>query len=162
LDAARHLLECELCSELSQPLLERGQRSENEVWIHIRGDADIVLARKGARDLAAQLDFGRTDLTLIATAVSEIARNIVRFAGNGQIYIELLDRPRPGVRIVARDAGPGIADVDRAMSDGFSTYQGLGLGLPGARRLMDEFELHSELGKGTTVIMTKWRGKDGR
>ena len=162
LDAARHLLECELCSELSQPLLERGQRSENEVWIQIRGDADIVLARKGARDLAAQLEFSRTDLTLIATAVSEIARNIVRFAGNGQIYIELIDRPQPGVRIVARDAGPGIADVERAMSDGFSTYQGLGLGLPGARRLMDEFELHSELGKGTTVIMTKWRGKGGR
>jgi len=162
LDAARHLLECDLCGELSQPLLERGQRSENEVWIRIHGDADIVAARKAARDLAAHLNFGRTELTLLATAVSEIARNIVRFAGEGRLYMELLDQPRPGVRIVARDTGPGIADVDRAMQDGFSTYHGLGLGLPGARRLMDEFELHSEPGRGTTVIMTKWQRRAGR
>ena len=157
LDAARHVLECSLCAELSQPLLERGQRSENEVWIRIHGDADIVTARKAARDLAAQLSFGRTELTLLATAVSEIARNIVRFAGEGQMYMELLEQPRSGIRMVARDAGPGIADIDRAMEDGFSTYHGLGLGLPGARRLMDEFEIHSAPGQGTTVIMTKWQ-----
>jgi serine/threonine-protein kinase RsbT len=162
LDAARHVLECDLCAELSQPLLERGQRSENEVWIRVHSDADIVVARKAARDLAGQLNFGRTELTLLATAVSEIARNIVRFAGQGQMYLELLDQPRPGMRIVARDAGPGIDDVGRAMEDGFSTYHGLGLGLPGARRLMDEFELHSEPGRGTTVIMTKWQGRVGR
>ncbi len=161
LDAARHVLECSLCAELSQPLLERGQRSENEVWISIHGDPDIVVARKAARDLAAQLNFGRTELTLLATAVSEIARNIVRFAGEGQIYMELLEQPRSGLRIVARDAGPGIADIHRAMQDGFSTYHGLGLGLPGARRLMDEFELHSEPGRGTTVIMTKWQRRAG-
>ena len=73
--------------------------------------------------------------------------------------MELVDEPRPGVRIVARDTGPGIADVERALADGYSTYNGLGLGLPGARRLMDEFSLTSELGLGTTVTMTKWRSR---
>ena len=105
----------------------------------------MVRARKSARELASKLDFSRTDLTLIATAVSEIARNIVRFAGKGQLYIELVDQPRPGIRIVARDTGPGIPDIDQALADGYSTYNGLGLGLPGARRLMDEFTLTSEI-----------------
>ncbi len=94
---------------------------------------------------------------MIATAVSEIARNIVRFAGTGEVLIELVDVPRPGVRVVARDTGPGIEDVQRALTDGYSTYHGLGLGLPGARRLMDEFSVVSEIGRGTTVTMTKWR-----
>jgi RNA polymerase sigma factor (sigma-70 family) len=156
-DAARHLLECELCAKLSEPLLERRPPGDNEVTIRIQHDADVVRARKGARELASKLDFSRTDLTLIATAVSEIARNIVRFAGNGQIYIELVDRPRSGIRIVARDNGPGIPDIEQALADGYSTYNGLGLGLPGARRLMDEFTLTSEINLGTTVTMTKWR-----
>jgi serine/threonine-protein kinase RsbT len=107
--------------------------------------------------MASKLEFSRTDLTLIATAVSEIARNIVRFAGRGEVYIELVDQPRPGIRIVARDTGPGIPDIDQALADGYSTYNGLGLGLPGARRLMDEFSLSSEVDLGTTVTMTKWR-----
>jgi anti-sigma regulatory factor (Ser/Thr protein kinase) len=94
---------------------------------------------------------------VIATAVSEIARNIVRFAGRGEVVIELLEQPRPGVRVVARDAGPGIADIERALTDGYSTYRGLGLGLPGARRLMDEFSVVSEVNRGTTVTMTKWQ-----
>ena len=156
-DAARHLLECDLCPELSEPLLQRAPQDENQVIIRIQRDADIVQARKKARELAMQLGFSRTDLTLIATAVSEMARNIVRFAGNGQIFIELLEEPRPGIRIVARDAGPGISDVDQALTDGYSTYNGLGLGLPGARRLMDEFTISSEINVGTTVTMTKWR-----
>ncbi|MBA3264818.1 MAG: sigma-70 family RNA polymerase sigma factor [Nocardioidaceae bacterium] len=156
-DAARHLLECGLCEKLSQPLLERGQRSDNEVRIRIHADADIVRARQGARELASRLDFSRTDLTLIATAVSEIARNIVRFAGDGEVVIELLEEPRRGVCIVARDTGPGIPDVEKALADGYSTYHGLGLGLPGARRIMDEFAVVSEVGRGTTVTMTKWR-----
>ena len=157
LDAARHLLECDPCAELSEPLLQRGQRSENELRVGIEGDPDIVSARKAARELADRVGFSRTDLTLIATAVSEIARNIVRFAGRGEVVIELLDSPRPGVRVVARDAGPGIEDVERALTDGYSTYHGLGLGLPGARRLMDEFAVLSEIGRGTTVTMTKWK-----
>jgi serine/threonine-protein kinase RsbT len=156
-DAARHVLECELCAKLSEPLLERRPEGGNEITIRIQHDADVVRARKSARELATRLDFSRTDLTLIATAVSEIARNIVRFAAKGQVYIELVDQPRPGIRIVARDSGPGIPDIDQALADGYSTYNGLGLGLPGARRLMDEFTLTSEINVGTTVTMTKWR-----
>jgi serine/threonine-protein kinase RsbT len=158
-DAGRHLLECEVCARLSGPLLARGQSRDDEVCIPIRSDADIVAARQAARELAARLGFSRTELTLIATAVSEVTRNIVRFAGTGEVVVELLDRPRPGVHVIARDTGPGIADVEQAMVDGYSTYSGLGLGLPGARRLMDEFAVASEIGRGTTVTMTKWRGQ---
>jgi RNA polymerase sigma factor (sigma-70 family) len=161
-DAARHLLECDFCARLSEPLLERRPAGDNEVTIRIQHDADVVRARKSARDLASRLDFSRIDLTLIATAVSEISRNIVRFAGNGQVHIELIEEPRPGIRIVARDTGPGIADVEQALSDGYSTYGGLGLGLPGARRLMDEFTLTSDVDVGTTVTMTKWRTEGRR
>jgi len=156
-DAARHMLECDLCARLSQPLMERGHQRDDEVRIAIKGDADIVSARQAARELASRLGFSKTDLTVLATAVSEVARNIVRFAGSGEVVVELIDSPRPGVQVVARDTGPGIADVDRAMADGYSTYAGLGLGLPGARRLMDEFSVVSEPGRGTTVTMTKWR-----
>ncbi len=156
-DAARHLLECDFCAALSQPLMQRAQPSDNQARIPIRKDPDIVRARKAARDLASGIGFSPTDLTMLATAVSEIARNIVRFAGNGEIVIELLDDPRPGVSVVARDTGPGIPDVEQALIDGFSTYHGLGLGLPGARRLMDEFSVVSEVDRGTTVTMTKWQ-----
>lgn len=155
--AARHLLECPLCGRLSEPLLDRAQQRDDEVRIAIRADADVVGARQRVREVAARLGFSATELTVIATAVSEVARNIVRFAGAGEIVVELLDRPRAGVQVVARDAGPGIADVDQALTDGYSTYHGLGLGLPGARRLMDEFAIVSEPGHGTTVTMTKWR-----
>jgi RNA polymerase sigma factor (sigma-70 family) len=158
-DAGRHLLECDVCAQLSQPLLERGQDRDDEVRIPVQSDADIVAARQAARELATRLGFPRTDLTLIATAVSEVTRNIVRFARSGEVVIELLERPRRGVRIVAMDTGPGIRDVQEALKDGFSTYNGLGLGLPGARRLMDEFGIVSELGRGTTVTMTKWCGE---
>lgn len=157
--AARHLLECESCATLSGPLMERGQPRENEIRVKITSDADIVLARKGARELAAKLNFSATEMTVIATAVSEISRNIVRFADRGEVFMELVDVPRAGLRVVARDTGPGIADIDRALTDGYSTYHGLGLGLPGARRLMDEFDVATERGRGTTVTMTKWRGK---
>ncbi|CAA9289154.1 MAG: Anti-sigma B factor RsbT [uncultured Friedmanniella sp.] len=160
LDAARHLLECGFCAGLSEPLLERAPDSDTVVTVRIEADPDIVAARRAARELAARIGFSRTDLTLVATAVSEIARNIVRFAGRGEVVVELLEQPRPGVRVVARDVGPGIADVERALADGYSTYHGLGLGLPGARRLMDEFAVVSEVDRGTTVTMTKWQ-KEG-
>ena len=121
-----------------------------------------MAARGAARQLASRLDFGATDLTVIATAVSEVCRNIVRFAGTGEVVVELLESPRRGIQITARDAGPGIPDPDRALCDGYSTYGGLGLGLPGVRRLMDEFAVASEPGHGTTVTMTKWeRTTDG-
>jgi serine/threonine-protein kinase RsbT len=158
-DAARHLLECALCARLSEPLMERGQTRDDECRIPIHADGDIVAARQAARELASRLGFSRTDLTLIATAVSEVARNIVRFAGQGEIVIELLEQPRRGVRVVAMDTGPGIVDVEQALADGYSTYHGLGLGLPGARRLMDEFAIMTEIGRGTTVTMTKWRAE---
>jgi RNA polymerase sigma factor (sigma-70 family) len=156
-DAGRHLLECELCARLSEPLVGRGRPRQDEIRVPVHADADIVAARQAAREAAGRLGFPPTDLTAIATAVSEVARNIVRFASSGEVVIEILEEPRPGIRIVARDVGPGIADVDRALQDGFSTYSGLGLGLPGTRRLMDEFGVVSETGHGTTVTMTKWR-----
>ncbi len=160
-DAARHMLECDLCGRLSQPLLERGHARDDEVRVAIRADADVVAARQAARGLAAQAGFPAADLTLIATAVSEVSRNIVRFAGSGEVIVELVEEPRRGIRVVALDSGPGIEDVELALSDGYSTYAGLGLGLPGARRLMDEFAVVSEAGRGTTVTMTKWR-EEGR
>ena len=156
LDAPRHLLECDFCARLSEPLLGRGPTREDEVHVPINGDPDIVAARQAARELAARAGFSGTDLTLLATAVSEVARNIVKFASSGEVTIEHLEQPQPGIRVVARDTGPGIPDVDRALEDGYSTYEGLGLGLPGARRLMDEFDIESETGRGTTVTMTKW------
>jgi RNA polymerase sigma factor (sigma-70 family) len=158
-DAARHLLDCDVCARLSEPLVGRGRRREDgEVRLPVRTDADVVAARAAARELAGQAGFSATDLTVIATAVSEVARNIVKFATSGEVLLELLEEPRVGVRVVARDAGPGIPDVERALRDGYSTYNGLGLGLPGTRRLMDEFAVVSEPERGTTVTMTKWRG----
>ena len=156
-DAARHMLECELCARLSQRLIGRGQQRDDEVRIAIRTGADIVAARQAARELAARVGFSSTDLTILATAVSEVTRNIVRFAGTGEVVAEIIEGPRRGVQIVARDTGPGIYDVEQALTAGYSTCNGLGLGLPGARRLMDEFAVVSEPGRGTIVTMTKWR-----
>jgi RNA polymerase sigma factor (sigma-70 family) len=155
-NAASHVLECPLCSRLCQPLMERGHQRDDEVRVPIRTDADVVAARKAARELAGRLNFSRTDLTVIATAVSEVTRNIVRFAGTGEVVVEIVEANRRGVQVVARDNGQGIPDIDKAITDGYSTYAGLGLGLPGARRLMDEFAVVSESGRGTTVTMTKW------
>jgi serine/threonine-protein kinase RsbT len=158
-DAARHLLECDVCARLSEPLIGRGRDRDrdDEVRVAVRADGDVVAARQAARELAGRLGFSATELTEIATAVSEVVRNIVRFADAGEVLVELLDSPRRGIRITARDTGPGIADVAEALREGYSTYRGLGLGLPGARRLMDEFAVASEPGRGTTVTMTKWR-----
>jgi anti-sigma regulatory factor (Ser/Thr protein kinase) len=129
-----------------------------ERTLTVGGDADLVPARAEARAMADGLGFSRTEATLIATAISEIARNIVKFAVRGEItFSTITEGSRCGITIVARDVGPGIPDVHAAMRDGFSTYEGLGLGLPGARRLMDEFDVVTEVGKGTTVTMTKWR-----
>lgn len=156
-DASRHLVECDLCARLSRDLVRRAEPRRDLTRIPVRSDADIVSARQAAREVAARVGFSNADLTLIATAVSEITRNIVRFADAGEVVVEALEGPRLGVRVVARDNGPGIADTEAALTDGYSTYHGLGLGLPGARRLMDEFTLDTEPGRGTTVTMTKWR-----
>jgi serine/threonine-protein kinase RsbT len=129
----------------------------DERRIPITSDADIVTARQAVRELGKQLRFSTGDLTLVATAVSEVARNIVSYAKRGEIVISLVENGgRRGVLVVARDKGPGIPDVGLALTDGYSTGRSLGLGLPGARRLMDEFAIESEVGKGTTVSMTKW------
>jgi serine/threonine-protein kinase RsbT len=125
--------------------------------IAIERDADIVTARQKGRELAATVGFTRTDQTLIATAISEVARNILVYAERGEVELRLIeDGDRRGIFIAARDHGPGIADIELAMRDGYSTTKSLGLGLPGSRRLMDDLAIDSELGKGTTVTMKRW------
>lgn len=159
LDTNGHLLSCDCCARVAARLLEHraAAPTEGESRVSVAKDADVVTARQKAREIAEQVGFSATDLTLIATAISEIARNIVKFAEHGEIVITRVSRNgRPGVSVVARDVGPGIADPARAMQDGYSTYHGLGLGLPGAKRLMDRLEISSVVGEGTTVTMEKW------
>jgi serine/threonine-protein kinase RsbT len=133
----------------------------DDVVLSIESDQDMVVARAEVRRLADTLGFSRTDATLIATAVSEVARNILVHAGRGEIQVRpLLEELRYGLIVIARDSGPGIRNVSRAVESGSASRGGLGLGLPGARRLMDEFEVESEPGEGTTVTMSKWRMKD--
>jgi serine/threonine-protein kinase RsbT len=125
--------------------------------VRIASDSDIVVARQVGRAFAMALGFTGSDLTLIATAISEVARNIVVYAGHGEVLVDAAaDGQRRGIVIIARDRGPGIADVNRAMQDGYSTSGSLGMGLPGAKRLMSELEIDTEVGKGTTVTMRKW------
>jgi len=128
-----------------------------DIRIAVAKDADIVAARQSGRALACDLGFSPGNATLIATAISELARNILLYAGAGEILLAPLDGSgRRGVQVVARDSGPGIADLERALLDGFSTSQRLGLGLPGVRRLMDEFDIDTRPGQGTTVTVKKW------
>jgi len=133
-----------------------------EERIAITGDGDIVTARSRARELADALGFSRTHQTVIAAAVSEIARNIVVYANTGEIVLRAQQGDgRWGLVVVATDEGPGIADLEQALSDGFSTTGSLGVGLPGARRLMDSREIDTEVGRGTTVTMLKWADSRG-
>lgn len=128
-----------------------------EISVPIERESDIVAARQKGRELCAELGFASTDRTLVATAISEVARNIVRYAQRGEILLGRTEvRGRTGIVVIARDDGPGIADTELAMRDGFSTGRSLGLGLPGAKRLMDEFELVSAPNAGTTITMRKW------
>jgi serine/threonine-protein kinase RsbT len=130
---------------------------ETEIRIPIASDTDIVAARQSGRELAIEVGFSLTDTTLIATAISEVARNITTYAGQGEIRCVLISNDeRHGMLVIAEDDGPGIADVDQALQDGYTTGQGMGLGLPGAKRLMDEFEIESAPGRGTRVTMRKW------
>ena len=133
----------------------------DEVRVPIDNDADLVPARAEGRALAERQGFSRTDATLIATAISEVARNIVVHVGRGEILLRPLEEhARCGLQVIAHDEGPGIRDVDAALGQGTTTGRGLGLGLPGARRLMDDFEVASSAGRGTTVTMVKWRVRD--
>lgn len=128
-----------------------------QVTLRVERDGDVVSVRQKGRELAAKIGIRTSDQTLIATAISEIARNIVVYAGRGEVTLSVVSSgDRRGVVIVAKDHGPGIADIEQAMADGFSTGKSLGLGLPGAKRLMDTFEIMSEVGVGTTITMGKW------
>ena len=129
----------------------------DDVTVDVGNPDDIVAARQAGHNMARKLGFSLTDVTMIATAISEVARNITSYAGYGAIRVAVQDREgRQALVVHAEDDGPGIANIERAMEDGFSTGRGLGLGLPGARRLMDDFEIVSMVGKGTTVTMSKW------
>jgi serine/threonine-protein kinase RsbT len=131
---------------------------DNEIQVPINSDQDIVAARQKGRLLAVALGFSSGDATLIATAISELARNIVTYAKCGEIRLTAINgSDRQGVRLVAQDRGPGISDIQQALRDGFSTSGSLGLGLPGVRRLVDDFEIVSEKNQGTTVTVHKWK-----
>ena len=151
------------------------------VKIEIKEEYDIVTARVSAKEEAKKLGFGIVDQTRIATAVSELARNIVDYAGEGVIEINIVDKKGVvsgsgsgssggrggdndieregclGLEIIAADNGPGIEDIEKALEDGFTTGGGLGIGLGGVRRLMDEFEIQSKVGEGTKVRVVKWK-----
>ncbi len=128
-----------------------------DIVVDIDNSDDIVEARKAGHQLALDLGFSLTDVTMIATAISEIARNITSYARRGAVRVYVADREgRKALVVRAEDQGPGIADIERAMEDGYSTGRGLGMGLPGARRLMDRLFVESALGRGTVVEMWKW------
>lgn len=128
-----------------------------ETAMPVRSDLDVLKARQYGKELAGSLRFSASERTIIATAISEIARNTVLYAKSGCMSLKLIQQgQRRGILVIARDEGPGIPDLSLAMQDGYTTSQGLGIGLPGAKRLMDEFEIVSEVGKGTTITMKKW------
>jgi serine/threonine-protein kinase RsbT len=145
--------------------------ADGTVRLDILTDKDVVSARQMGKELAAQFGFSPGDQTVIAAAISEIARNILLYARRGEVSFRLVDDGnRSAIVVVAQDEGPGIPDISRALSDGYSTSGGLGLGLPGARRLMDEFDVVTGPGRGTTVTMCKLKrqgtgsraGRDGQ
>ncbi|MED1467638.1 anti-sigma regulatory factor [Bacillus salipaludis] len=130
---------------------------ENESYVKIISEWDIVEARQLGRNIAKELGFGTVDQARITTAISELARNIYLYAGEGEIHIECLRKfGRIGLKVTAMDQGPGIRDIRKVMEDGYSTSGGLGAGLPGVKRLMDNFDLISSPGKGTTIQVEKW------
>jgi serine/threonine-protein kinase RsbT len=130
--------------------------SQGEVTIET--EADIVLTRRRVRELATATGFGPTDVTRVVTAASELARNVFQYAGKGSMRWRTIEtNGRQGLELQFVDQGPGIPDVNIALQNGYSTGQGLGMGLPGTRRLMDEMEVQSQPGQGTTVTIKKWR-----
>jgi serine/threonine-protein kinase RsbT len=128
-----------------------------EIRVAVRRDVDIVLACQKGRVLAEQLGMPGNDQVVVVIAISEVARNIIDYADCGEIVLSAFGQNgRRGISVVARDKGPGILDIERALQDGYSTGGGLGLGLAGAKRLMDEFQVLSQPGRGTTIVMKKW------
>jgi serine/threonine-protein kinase RsbT len=128
--------------------------------VSIEDESHIITVRKSVREVATRLGFGLTDVTRIITAASELARNIYTYAGTGEMHWRVLDNGiNVGIELIFVDHGPGIADIDQVMQEGYSTSGGLGMGLPGSKRLMDEFEIQSSAGLGTTVTVRKWKKK---
>ena len=126
--------------------------------VAIDNESDIIVVRKTVREAAVKLNFGLTDVTRIVTAASELARNIFLYAGSGVMKWRAIDaNSAVGMELTFEDHGPGITDLEQVMQEGYTTSGGLGLGLPGAKRLMDEMEITSQVGKGTTIIIKKWR-----
>jgi serine/threonine-protein kinase RsbT len=132
--------------------------------IPIESDADVVTARQQARAMAGDLELTSTDQTLLATAISEVARNITTYAVRGEVELSVVhdDNGREGIRVIARDQGPGIENLEQAMQDGYTSGGGLGLGLPGARRLVDDFNIETAPGQGTTVTLVMWARPNAR
>ena len=137
---------------------------ERESVIPIESDGDVVTARQEARAMASALELSSTDQTLLATAISEVARNITAYAVRGEVVLSVIedDGGRRGIRVIARDQGPGIENVELALQDGFTSGGGLGLGLPGARRLVHHFEIETAPGRGTKVTLVMWERESAR
>jgi serine/threonine-protein kinase RsbT len=125
--------------------------------VPVQSEPDVVAVRRRVRDASARLGFSLVDQTKVVTAASELARNTVIYGGGGTMQMEMLNGPRNGLRLIFEDKGPGIADVDLALRDGFTTGSGLGLGLGGAKRLVSDFEITSRPGAGTRVTITRWK-----
>jgi serine/threonine-protein kinase RsbT len=133
----------------------------NESRVLINSALDIVSARQKGRAMAVELGFEGADITVITAAISEVSRNIVEHARCGEMLFNTVQRgTKQGLCVIARDHGPGIADIGQAMQYGYSTRRGLGVGLPGAKWLMDEFDIDSRVGEGTTITMKKWLNHD--
>jgi serine/threonine-protein kinase RsbT len=147
-------------AQRNSPFQDVRDRVVEETNVAVESDTDIVTARQRGRALAAKLGFSSSELTLIATAISELARNIILYAKRGKITLRLIERgDQGGIVVRACDQGPGIPDIRRVLQGGFSTSRSLGLGLSGVKRLMDEFEIESKVGSGTSVIARKWKRK---
>ena len=137
---------------------------ERDSVIPIESDGDVVTARQQARAMASALELTSTDQTLLATAISEVARNITAYAVRGEVVLSVIedDGGRRGIRVIARDQGPGIENVELALQDGYTSGGGLGLGLPGARRLVHHFEIETAPGRGTKVTLVMWERESAR
>jgi len=138
--------------------------AEPESVVTIESDADVVTARQQARALASKLELSSTDQTLLATAISEVARNITAYAVRGEVALSVItdDDGRRGIRVIARDDGPGIENLELALQDGYTSGNGLGLGLPGARRLVHDFDIQTAPGQGTKVTLVMWERERAR
>jgi serine/threonine-protein kinase RsbT len=130
---------------------------QKSIWIGVNRESDIIKSIVQAKNIAKTIGFDDNTVHTIATAVSELARNIIKYAQKGQIIVTPIEeKNRVGIEIICQDIGPGIPDIEQAMKDCYSTSGTLGLGLPGVKRMMDDFEIHSQANKGTKVIVKKW------